>query len=75
MKVNRTFSIHYDLVTKLQIQRNQSATVCRALDKWFKEKEKFDLSDIPTRRMMWALSRREDCPSALKAIIEDIMVD
>ena len=75
MKVARTFTIHHDLVTKLQRQRNQSATVCKALDKWFKEKEKFDIADIPTRRLMWALSRRKDCPSSIRAIIEDIMVD
>ena len=70
MKVNRTYSMDYDLVIKLAKKRNQSQEVCKALRLYFDDENKYDLRDISTRRLMAALYARDDIPLMIKAGIE-----
>ncbi len=70
MKVNRTYSMDYDLVTKLAKKHNQSKVVCNAVRQWLDEESQFDLRNVDTRRLMAALYSRDDIPKMIKAGIE-----
>jgi len=69
MKVNRTYSIDVSLVSALRSKRNQSATVCKALRLYLAGEDEFSAADLPTRRLMAALSARSDISEQLKAVI------
>ena len=58
MKVNRTYSMDYDLVIQLSKRVNQSDTVCKAVRKYLNEKDKFNLSDVPTSALIASLQSK-----------------
>ena len=58
MKVNRTYSMDYDLVIQLAKRVNQSDTVCKAVRKYLDEKKKFNINDIPTIQLIAVLQSR-----------------
>jgi len=58
MKVNRTYSMDYDLVIQLAKRVNQSDTVCKAVRKYLDEKDTFSLPDVPTLALITALQSR-----------------
>lgn len=70
MKINRTFSIPVATAMKLKGERNQSRTVTRAVNKYLDEKEEYSPSDLPTRQIMLVLRLREDCPEAIRTLID-----
>ena len=69
MKVARTFTIDYDLVTKLARKQNQSKEVCRALRKHLDNGTR-SLTDYDTKPILNALLNRKDISAQLKAVIE-----
>ena len=60
MKVNRTYSMDYDLVIKLAKKHNQSLEVCKALRKHLDGQDDFSLADIPVRQLLASLQARFD---------------
>ena len=58
MKVNRTYSMDYDLVIKLARKVNQSKEVCVALRKHLDGEDSFSLADVPIRQLLAALQSR-----------------
>ena len=58
MKVNRTYSMDYDLVIQLAKKVNQSQEVCRAVRKHLNGSEDFSLADIPILQLLGALQSR-----------------
>jgi hypothetical protein len=70
MNINRTFSIPVATAMKLKGERNQSRTVTRAVNKYLDEKESYSPSDLPTRQIMLVLRLREDCPEAIRTLID-----
>lgn len=70
MNINRTFSIPVVTAMKLKGERNQSRTVTRAVNKYLDEKEEYSPSDLPTRQIMLVLRLREDCPEAIRTLID-----
>ena len=70
MNINRTFSIPVSTAMKLKGERNQSRTVTRAVNKYLDEKEEYSPSDLPTRQIMLVLRLREDCPEAIRTLID-----
>lgn len=69
MKVNRTYSMDYDLVVKLAKKLNQSREVCRAVRKHL-ENRSSSLEDYETKVVLNALLHRKDISAQLKAVIE-----
>ena len=69
MNINRTFSIPVATAMKLKGERNQSAIVTRAVNKYLSDRDDFSIGDVPIRQLMAALHAREDCPDHLKAIL------
>ena len=79
MKSLKTFNLSHDCIHKVRNQRNQSAFVERAIYdrlEYLRTKEKkaaeYDVSDMTSRQLMWALQQKDDCPKAIRAIILDI---
>jgi len=79
MKSLKTFNLSHDCIQKVRRMNNQSSFVEQAIyDRlaYLKTKEKksaaFDVSDMTARQLMWALQQKDDCPSAIRAIILDI---
>lgn len=60
MRMTKTFSLDVKTIIKLKAQRNQSATVEKAVNKYLAEKDDFSLADIPTRQLIAALLHRTD---------------
>lgn len=69
MKVNRTYSMDYDLVVKLAKKLNQSREVCRAVRKHL-ENEPSSIKDFETNIILNALLSRKDISAQLRAVIE-----
>ena len=59
MRINRTFSIPYDLAQDLKKKHNQSETVTRALRKYL-DGDAVDVRDIPTKQLLVAVRTRYD---------------
>ena len=55
MRINRTFSIDYELARELKKKHNQSETVCRALRKYLEGDHNSSIGDATTRQLMAAL--------------------
>jgi len=79
MKSLKTFNLSHECITTVRQMPNQSQFVERAIfDRaaYLKTKEKksteFDASDMTARQLMWVLQQKDDCPSAIRAIILDI---
>ena len=60
MKVNRTYSMDYDLVIQLAKKQNQSREVCRAVRKHLNGQDDFSLADVPILQLLGALQSRFD---------------
>ena len=73
MKRTRAYTLSDDVIAILSRKPNKSQYVERAVRKFSREEEEFDIRDVPTRALMWALSQRDDCPQSIKAIILDMM--
>ena len=73
MKVNRTYSMDYDLVIQLAKRVNQSDTVCKAVRKYLDEKDKFSLSDVPTSSLIAALQSRFNQFDAEYSLIQTLI--
>jgi metal-responsive CopG/Arc/MetJ family transcriptional regulator len=57
-------------ITKLNRIKNKSALVNKAVRKYLKEKESFDVSDLDTKVLISVLYAREGKDSVLGALIE-----
>lgn len=64
MKVNRTYSMDYDLVIKLAKKHNQSLEVCKAVRKHLDGMDKIQLTDFTDRQLISALQSRFEKDSA-----------
>jgi hypothetical protein len=73
MKINRTFSIDYDLAQKLRNKPNQSRIVCKAVRRFLANSEQYTYSDLPTVRLLSEVRLREDCPKSIKVLIQDYL--
>lgn len=73
MKRTRAYTLDDDVIAILSRKPNKSQYVERAVRKFSRSEEEFNLADVSTRRIMWALSQRDDCPQSIKAIIIDMM--
>lgn len=69
----KTFNLNRSTIEIVRRKHNQSAFVDRAIVKLHKQDESVDLAGYTTRQLMWALSRREDCPESIIAIVERLM--
>jgi len=73
MKINRTFSIDYDLAQKLRNKPNQSQTVCKAVRKYLNNSQQLDERDLSTKRLLFELSQRADLPNSIKLLVKDYL--
>lgn len=71
----KTFNLRRSTIRIVRQKQNQSEFVDKAIVKLHNSEEQFDISDVPTRSLMWALSRRDDCPRSIVAIVEDLMIN
>jgi len=70
MKINRTFSIDYDLAQKLRNKPNQSKIVCKSVRRFLANISECDERDISSLRLMLELKQRADVPDAVKLLIQ-----
>ena len=73
LKINRTFSIDYDLAKKLRNKPNQSKIVCKAVRRFLANMEQYTYSDIPAHRLMMELRMRDDVPDYIKAMLQQYL--
>lgn len=71
MKIARTFTIDYHLYQELRKKPNQSRIVERSIRRYLNQSEEFDRTDIPTDHLLSELRMRNDCPQAIKVLIND----
>jgi len=70
MKISRLYTMDIENITKLNRVQNKSALVNKAVYKYFKEKEAFNVSDLDTKVLISVLYAREGKESVLGALIE-----
>lgn len=70
MKISRLYTISLRNVERLAKINNKSELVNRALEKYFNEKEQFNMADVETAMLLNVLLSRSDISVALKKIIE-----
>ena len=73
MKVNRTYSMDYDLVIALARKSNQSLEVCKALRKHLNGQDEFSLADIPIKQLLASLQARFDQYDAEYSLIQTLI--
>lgn len=73
MKINRTFSIDYDLAQKLRNKPNQSKLVCKAVRRFLNNVNQLDERDLSTMRLLLELSQRADIPNSIKLLVKDYL--
>jgi len=73
MKINRTFSIDYDLAQRLRNKPNQSQIVCKSVRRFLSNVQELDERDISTKRLMLELSQRDDIPNSIKLLVKDYL--
>jgi len=73
MRINRTFSIPYDLAQDLKKKHNQSETVTRALRKYLDNQGDSSIESASTRQLMAALLSRNDIDETMKALLLQIL--
>ena len=73
MKINRTFSIDYDLAKKLRNKPNQSSLVCKAVRRFLANQEQYTYTDVPSNRLMMELRMRDDVPNHIKVVLEEYL--
>jgi len=69
VKVNKTFSIDYQLIHELKKKNNQSAFVSRAIWASLDVMQKGSIVDATTRQLMAAIHGRDDCDPFLKQVL------
>lgn len=73
MKINRTFSIDYDLAQKLKNKPNQSRIVCKAVRRFLAKQDQYTILDYPSERLMMELRMREDVPNHIKVLLAEYL--
>ena len=73
MRINRTFSIPFELATELKKKHNQSETVTRALRKYLDNQGESSIETASTRQLMAALLSRNDIDDTMKALLLQIL--
>jgi hypothetical protein len=73
MKINRTFSLDYDLAKKLRNKPNQSRIVCKAVRRFLANQDQYTYADIPSQRLMMELRMRDDVPNYIKVILAEYL--
>ena len=73
MKINRTFSIDYQIAKELKEKRNQSAIVEAAVKRYLEADEDFSIGEVSSQRLMSVLYYRSDTPEVLKAVLKVIL--
>lgn len=73
MKINRTFSIDYDLAKKLRNKPNQSSLVCKAVRRYLNNITELDERDLSTMRLLLELAQRADVPNSIKLLVKDYL--
>ena len=69
MKVNRTYSMDYDLVIQLAKKANQSQEVCKAVRKHLNGRDNFALRDVSFEELARAVMSRAQCPQHIREAI------
>lgn len=70
MKINRTFSIDYQIAKELKEKKNQSAIVEAAVLRYLQADEDFSIGEVSSQRLMSVLYYRNDTPAVLKAVLK-----
>ena len=73
MKVNRTYSMDYDLVIQLAKKQNQSREVCRAVRKHLNGSDEITPADFPTLQLLGSLQSRFDQYDAEYSLIQTLI--
>lgn len=73
MKINRTFSIDYQIAKELKEKHNQSAIVEAAVKRYLQADEDFSIGEVSSQRLMSVLYYRKDTPAILKAVLKVIL--
>ncbi len=73
MKVNRTYSMDYDLVIQLGKKTNQSQEVCKALRKHLTGQENTTLSEFSTMALLASLQARFAPQSAERHLVQSLI--
>jgi len=73
MKINRTFSIDYDLAQKLRNKPNQSEIVCKSVRRYLTNLKELDEREISTKRLLLELSQRDNLPNSIKLLVKDYL--
>jgi hypothetical protein len=73
MKINRTFSIDYDLAQKLRNKPNQSEIVCKSVRRYLNNLRELDERDIATKRLLLEISQRDNVPNSIKLLVKDYL--
>ena len=68
----KTFNLRRSTIQIVRTKQNQSEFVDRAINKLHND-DSFNITDMPLRGIMWALTQRDDCPSVVRAVIFDTM--
>jgi len=73
VKIARTFTIDYHLYQELRKKPNQSRIVERSIRRYLSQSDEFNRSDISTMNLLSELRMRNDCPKAIKVLIQDYL--
>lgn len=73
MKINRTFSIDYQIAKELKEKPNQSAIVEAAVERYLRADEDFSIGEVSTKRLMSVLYYREDTYAVLKGVLKVLL--
>ena len=73
MKVNRTYSMDYDLVIQLGKRVNQSDTVCKAVRSYLNGQRGFNLADVRTISLLASLQTRFGKGTAERQMVQAII--
>ena len=73
MKINRTFSIDYDLAQRLRNKPNQSEIVCKSVRRYLNNLRQLDERDIATKRLLLEISQRDNVPNSIKLLVKDYL--
>ena len=73
MRINRTFSIPYDLAQDLKKKHNQSETVTRALRKYLESNDSEALEDATIRTILFELRLRFEPMSAEMELLKTLI--
>ena len=75
MRITRAYTITPEIKRILDAKPNKSDFVCRAVRKLHFLEDEFDIRDIPTRRLIVALSTRDDISHWFKDMIRTYLQD